>query len=187
MKVNLPTFKDKKANDPVTYCPWQWDMSVFCHNSWDDHHLLPYVFRSLQGFPGDLLRSLGEDATLGNDIQMLDEHYDVVMTFDALSKELYSLKQGMGENMVEFQVHLSQQIQILQMKYPSRIQWEHVEKVKQDCFYKDLSPEYQQILAHKVNGENPVIYSKLLLTAQKLERWVEVRDPLLPKTPTTRV
>ena len=71
-------------------------MSVFCHSAWDDCHFLPYVFRSLQGFPGDLVRGLGKDATLANVLQMLDEHYGVMMTFDALSKELYSLKQGMG-------------------------------------------------------------------------------------------
>ena len=42
------------------------------------------------------------------------------------------------------------------------------------------------MLAHKVDVENPVTYSELLLAAQKLERWVEVRDPLLPKTTTTQ-
>ena len=156
---------------------------MFCCSSWDDCHLLPYVFRSLQGFPGDLVRSLGEDATLGDVLWTLDKHYGVMITFNALSKELYSLKQGMGENMAEFGVHLSQQVQILQMEYPSRIQQQHVEEVKQDHFYKGLSPEYQQILAHKVNGENPVTYSELLLTAQKWERHVETRDPLLPKNP----
>ena len=93
---------------------------MFCHSGWDDQHLLSYVFRSLQGFLGDLARSLGRDATLGNVFQMLDEHYGVVMTFDALSKELYSLKQGMGENMAEFGVCLSQQVQILQMEYLNR-------------------------------------------------------------------
>ena len=31
-----------------------------------------------------------------------------------------------------------------------------MEEVKQDCFYKGLSPEYQQMLTHKVNGKNPV-------------------------------
>ena len=113
IKVNLPTFKDKKAKDTVTYCSWWWDVSVFCHFGWDDCHLLPYVFRSLQGLPGDLARSLGEVATLDNVLQTLDEHYGVIMTFDALSKELYSLKQGMGENMAEFGVCLSQQVQIL--------------------------------------------------------------------------
>ena len=42
------------------------------------------------------------------------------------------------------------------------------------------------MLVHKVDGENPVTYSELLLTVQKLERWAEVRNPLLPKIPTTR-
>ena len=65
---------------------------------------------------------------------------------------------------------LSQQIKMLQVGYPSRIQQEHVEEVKQDHFYEGLSSEYLQMLAQKVDGENPVTYSKLLLTAQKLER-----------------
>ena len=128
------------------------------------------------------MRSLGEDACLGDAVWMLDEHYGIMMTFDALSKEVYSLKQGMGKNVAEFRVHQSYQVQILQMENPSRI---HVEGVKQDCFYEDLSPEYWWMLAHKVNGENSVTYSKLLLTAWMSERWAEVRDALLPKTPTT--
>ena len=41
------------------------------------------------------------------------------------------------------------------------------------------------MLAHKVDGENPVTYSEMLLAAQKLERWAEARDPLLLKTTTT--
>ena len=59
-----------------------------------------------------------------------------------------------------------------------------MEEVKWDCFYEGLSPEYWQMLAHTVDGENPVTYSELLLAAQKLEIWTEVRDPLLPKTTT---
>ena len=80
----------------------------FCHSSWDDCHLLLlYVFRSLQGFPGDLARSLVEDATLGH---VLDaRHWTNIMVswwpLNTLSKELYSLKQGMGENVAEFRVH----------------------------------------------------------------------------------
>ena len=42
------------------------------------------------------------------------------------------------------------------------------------------------MLAHKVDGKHPASYSDLLLAAQKLERWAEARDPLLPKTTTTR-
>ena len=101
---------------------------------------------------------------------MLDEHYGIMMTFNALSKELYSIKQGMGENMAEFGVHLLQQVQILQMEYPGRFQQDHKEEVKWVCFYEGLNPEYQRMLAHKVDGKNPVTYSKLLLAAWKLER-----------------
>ena len=48
------------------------------------------------------MRSLGEDAILGDVLWMLDKHCGIMMTFDALSKDLYSLKQGMGENVAEF-------------------------------------------------------------------------------------
>ena len=72
--------------------------------------------------PGDLVRSLGKDATLGDVLWTSDEYYGVMMTFDALSKELYSLMQGMGENVAEFRVCFSQQVQIFQTEYASRIQ-----------------------------------------------------------------
>ena len=141
-RVNLPIFKGEKTKDAVTYHSWQWDVVIFCWSCWDDQHLLPYVFCSLQGFPGDLARSLGKDATLSDILQMLDEQYGVVMMLDALSKELYSLKQGSGKNVAEFSVHLSQQVQILQSEYPGRIQPEHVEEMKCDHFYVSLNPEY---------------------------------------------
>ena len=155
-----------------------------CCSSWDDHHLLPYVLRSLQGVQGDIARSLGEDATLGNVLQTLDRHCGAMMTFNALSKELYSLKQGMEKNVAKSGECLFQQVQILQMEYLSRIQLEHVEEVKWNCFCEGLSPEYWWMPAHMVNGENPVTCSKLLLAAQKLERQVEATDPLHPKVTT---
>ena len=117
VKVNVPIFKDEKSKDCVTYHSWWWDIAIFCHPGWDDQHLLPYVFQSIQGFLGDLAESLGKDATLNGILQMLDKHYGVVMMFDIFSKELCSLKQGSGENMAEFGVCLSQQVQIFQSEY----------------------------------------------------------------------
>ena len=112
---------------------------------------------------------------------MLDEHYSIVMTFNILSKELYSLKQEFRENVTEFWVHLSQQVQILQSEYPGRIQQEHVEELKWGHFCEDLNPKYRSILAHKVDGKHPASHPDLHLAVQKLERWAEARDPLLPK------
>ena len=88
MKVNLLIFKDEKTKDVVTYHSWQWDIAIFHCSGWDDQHLLLYIFWSLQGFPGDLARSLGKDATLTNVLHMLNEHYGVVMMFNTLSKEI---------------------------------------------------------------------------------------------------
>ena len=108
MKVNLLIFKDEKARDAVTYHLWQWDIAIFCCSGCNDQHLLPGVFWSLQGFLGDLAMCLGEDSTLNDILHMLDGHYCVVMTFNALSKELHSLKQGSGENVAKCGVCLSQ-------------------------------------------------------------------------------
>ena len=72
------------------------------------------------------------DATLSDVLQTLDEYYGAMMTFDGHSKELYSLKQGLGKNGAEFRVHLLQQVQILQSEYPGRIQMEHIEEMKYD-------------------------------------------------------
>ena len=116
---------------------------------------------------------------------MLGKHYGVIMTFNALSKELHSLKQGSSKNIAEFRVHLLQQVQILQSGYPGRIQPEHMKEMKCDHFYEGLNPKYLWMLAHKVDGEHPASYSDLLLVAQKLERWAEARDPLPPKMAAT--
>ena len=113
MRVNLLIFKDEKTKDAVTYHLWWWYIAIFCHSGWHDQHLLQYILQSLQGFLGDLARSLGDDTTLTDVLQMLGEHYGSVMTFNALSKELYSLSQGSGENVAKFRVCLSQQVQIL--------------------------------------------------------------------------
>ena len=67
------------------------------------------------------MRSLGEDATLGDILQTLNEQYCVVMTFDTLSKELSSLRQETGENVDEFGVCLSQQLQIIKTEYPGHL------------------------------------------------------------------
>ena len=98
---------------------------------------------------------------------MLDEHYGMLMTFDTLSKELYSLKQGTGENVAKFKECLLQQVQILQSEYSGRIQQEHMDEMKWDHFYEGLNPKYLDMLAHKVDGKYLTSYSDMLITAWK--------------------
>ena len=176
VKVNLLIFKDKKTKGAVTYNTWQWYIAIFCHFDWEDQHLLPYIFQSLKGFPGDLARSLGEDTTLNDVLQMLDEHYGVLMMFHALSKELYSLEARIrGECGQIWGAPVT-----VGLEEGSR--WSTQRKWSVIASTRTLTPNTGKCWPHKVDGEHPAGYSDLLLAALKLERWAEARDSLLPKT-----
>ena len=57
--------------------------------------------------------------------------------------------------------------------------------MKCNHFYEGLYPKYWQIMAHKMDGKHPASYSDLLLTAGKLERLAQARNPLTSKTAST--
>ena len=169
----------------MTYCSWWWDVAIFLHSGWDDQYLLPYIFRLLEGFPGDLARSLDKDATLTDVLQTLDEHYGVVMIFNTLSKELYSLKQTSGENVAEFGMHLSQRSRYSSQSIQEGSKRSMWRRWNEAISMRGLNLRFRCMSAHKVDGDDLISYSDLLPAAWKLERWNETRDPLLQKTTTT--
>ena len=71
MKINLPVFKDKDTKDAVTYQSWRWDLMVYHRAGCRDHMLLPYAIQSLQGYPRELVWSLGMDITLDDVLMIL--------------------------------------------------------------------------------------------------------------------
>ena len=56
-----------------------------------DCTLLPYVIKSLQGYPGELVWSSSMDITLNDVLTILDGHYNNVKALDALNQELFQL------------------------------------------------------------------------------------------------
>ena len=64
MIINLPVFKHEDMKDSITYQCWHRDLVVYCHARCRDYTLLPYAICSLQGKPGESVRSLGTDITL---------------------------------------------------------------------------------------------------------------------------
>ena len=90
MKINLPVFKDEDMKD-TAYQSWHWDLAVYCHAGCQDCTLLPYAFYSIQGYPGELVRSLGTDITLDDVLAILDEHYNNAKALDALNQKLFQL------------------------------------------------------------------------------------------------
>ena len=89
MKINLPVFKDEDMKDTVTYQGWHWYLTVYCHAECQDCTLLPYTIHSLQGYPGELVRSMGTDVTLDDALTILDDHYNNVKALDTLNQELF--------------------------------------------------------------------------------------------------
>ena len=108
MKINLPVFKDEDMRDAVTYQSWHWDLTVYHHAGCWDCTLLPYTICSLQGYPGELVRSLWKDVTLEDVFAILDEHYNNVKALDALNQELFQLWMGEKETVLDWGVHLSE-------------------------------------------------------------------------------
>ena len=102
MKINLPVFEDEDMKDAITYQSWCWDLMVYCQAGCWDHILLPYSICSLQGYPGELVRSLGTDVTLDGILTILDEHYNNVKALDALYQELFQLQMGKKETVLEW-------------------------------------------------------------------------------------
>ena len=102
MKINLLVSKDEDTKDAITYQSWHWDLTVYHHTGCQDCTLLPYVICSLQGYLGELVRSLGMDITLDDVLTILDEHYNNVKALDALNQELFQLCMGDKETVLDW-------------------------------------------------------------------------------------
>ena len=111
MKINLPIFKGEDAKDTVTYQSWRRDMMVYQSAGCRDCTLLPYVIRSLQGYPGELVWSSGTDITLDDVLTILDEHYNNVKVLDVLNQELFQLQMADKETVLDWGIHLSRHLQ----------------------------------------------------------------------------
>ena len=62
-----------------------------------DHTLPLYTIQSLQGYPGELVQSLGMDIILDNVLTILDKHYNNIKALDALNQELFQLQMSEKE------------------------------------------------------------------------------------------
>ena len=101
---------------------------------------------------------------------MLDENYGLVMTFDALNKELYMLHQGYQQGVSKHGVQLPWHVWIIQNEFPGCIGDEYLEGVECDCFYIGLKEEYQVMLAHKMEDMQLATYAELLKAMRQIEK-----------------
>ena len=189
-KIDLPVFDDIAKNAKVTYVTWRFDVQKHRKVHSDDS-LLPHVYRSLQGFPGELARSLGDDITLKELVEGLDDYFGVVIDYDAMCRALYNIKQDAYETVAEFAVRLCRQLCMLKHEFPEHFSGttELEEEIKRDRFFGGLRPALRSAMNYtKSNGPNggPSSYKQLLVTARQLEAetdTVEHQRDYNPKKP----
>ena len=170
MKINLPIFKDEDAKDAVTYQSWRWDLTVYRHTGCRDCTLLPYAIRSLQGYPGELVRSSGTDITLDEVLTILDKHYNNMKALDALNQDLFQMRMADKEMVSDWGVHLSRHLQILAASFPDHFPPDHVAKLKRDHFYRGLPKQLKAMVAYLKVGPQVRTYSDYLRATREAKK-----------------
>ena len=165
MKINLPIFKDEDAKDAVRR-----DLMVYQCAGCRDHTLLPYAIRSLQGYPGELVRSSGTDITLDNVLTILDEHYSNVKVLDVLNQELFPLQMADKETVSDWGTHLSRHLQILASSFPDHFPPDRVAELKRDHYYGGLPKQLKAMVAYLKAGPQVRMYSDYLRAAREAEK-----------------
>ena len=83
--------------------------------------LLPQVYRSLQGEPGDLARSQNADQTLQQLLVILDNYYDEYQSYDALSRKLYLMAQWKEEMVATCGMRVNKAVWGIRDLYPTAL------------------------------------------------------------------
>ena len=162
MKINLPVFKDEDKKDAVTYQSWHWDLTVYHCTGCQNCIHLPYIICSLQGYPGELVRSSGTDVTLDGILAVLDEHYNKVKALDVLNQELFQLQMGEKEMVSECEVCLLRHLQILMASFLEHFLPDHIAELKCDYFYCGLPKWFKVKVAYLKASDNEKTYSNYL-------------------------
>ena len=150
-----------------------------------DCTLLPYTIRSLQGYPGELVWSSGTDITLNEVLTILDEHYNNVKALDALNQELFQMRMADKETVLDWNVCLSQHLQILVASFPNRFLPECVAELKRDRFYGRLPKRLKAMVAYLKVGPQVRTYSDYLRDTREAEKEDTIELSWSPRAPAT--
>ena len=185
MKINLSIFKDEYAKDAVTYQSWRWDLTVYRCASYRDCTILPYAISSLQGYPGELVKSSGMDITLDEVLTILDEHYNNVKALDALNQELFQMRMADKETVSDWGVCLSRHLQILAASFLDCFPPDRIVKLKRDHFYSGLLKHLKAMVAYLKVGPQVRIYLDYLRATREAEKEDSIEMSQTLKTQVT--
>ena len=181
MKINPPVFKDEDTKDAIIYQSWCWDLTVYHQDRCRDCTLLPYAICLLQGYPGELIRSLGTDITLDDILNILDEHYSNVKALDALNQELFQMCMGKKETVSDWGVCLLRHLQILMASFLECFPPDCIAELKCNHFYGRLPKQLKAMVAYLKASAHEKTYSNYLWAAREAEK-EEAMEPSCNQT-----
>ena len=124
----------------------------------------------MQGYPGELVQSLGTDITLDDVLTILDKHYNNVKVLDVLNQELFQLQMANKESVLDWGICLSRHLQILAASFPNHFPPDRVADLKRDHFYGGL-PKQLKVMVAYLKGEPEVrMYSDYLRATREAEK-----------------
>ena len=185
MKMNLPIFKDEDAKDAITYQSWRWDLMVYHCVGCRDYTLLLYTIWSLQGYPGELVQSLGMDITLDDVLTIIDKHYNNIKALNVLNQELFQLQMADKETISDWGVHLSRHLQVLAASFPKCFPANCVAELKHDHYYSGLPQCLKAMVAYLKASPQEKSYSDNLWAAREAQKEDSMELSQNPQNQTT--
>ena len=170
MKINLPIFKDEDEKDAIIYQSWRRNLMVYHCVGCQDCTLLPYSIWSLQGYPRELVQSLGMDITLDNVLTTLDKYHNNIKALDALNQGLFQLKMEDKETVSDWGICLSRHLQVLAASLPECFPLDHMAELKHDHFYSGLPKCLKAMVANLKASPQEKTYSDYLQAAREAEK-----------------
>ena len=97
-RLNVAVFWSTDANADVTYELWHFDVQGWL-DQFDEVSMCPYIFGSLQGYPGKWACSLpgGMNIPLDELLRCMDRTFGNVCDYDSMIWSLYEIHQKESE------------------------------------------------------------------------------------------
>ena len=131
------------------------------------------IVRSLKGAAADMVRYMGQTASVSNILQKLTVIFRMVTSFDVLMQNFYKVMQGNHEKVSSFATRLEGTLNQIQLKCPRWIADCEVSWHLKDCLFHGVWKHIRDSIWYLYS--NPMTtYSEFMVAAQE-EVWDKVR------------
>ena len=130
-----------------------------------------WISRSLRGTPGELVRSLGSDASVATILKALQGKYGAVAPLDVMMKKLFGISQGKTESVTNYAIRVESTLANIQRDHPRLVDPAYMESSGRDRFFQGLKKTYRDSLRYLYDTGGS--YEAIVNAARKAEAEAE--------------